>query len=86
MIRPQLPLDDGSPLPCRGNAIYRDLVQASVMVGVDTLCLAVPNGCRYRSSGKDAVSRDYEKALQIAEAVFGHSRIRLPYRLILIGH
>jgi len=42
-----------------GNAVYRDFVQAAVMVGVEHLCLAVSNVYRYRSSGKPATSRDY---------------------------
>ncbi len=69
-----------------GNAVYRDLVQAAVMVGVDHLCLAVANVYRYRSSGKPAASRDYENTKQVAEAIYGHSRLSLPYNLILIGY
>jgi hypothetical protein len=69
-----------------GNAVYRDLVQAAVMVGVDYLCLAVANVYRYRSSGKPAASRDYANTLQVAEAIYGHSRLRLPYNLVLIGY
>src|SRR5918994_1037541 len=69
-----------------GNAVYRDLVQAAVMVGVEYLCLAVSNVYRYRSSGKPATSRDYANTLQVAEAIYGHSRLRLPYSLVLIGY
>ncbi len=32
-----------------GNAVYRDLIQAMVMVHVDHLCLAVPNRYKYRA-------------------------------------
>jgi hypothetical protein len=69
-----------------GNAVYRDLVQAAVMVGVEHLCLAVSNVYRYKSSGKPAVSRDYTNTRQLAEAIYGHCRIHLPYRLILVGY
>lgn len=69
-----------------GNAIYRDLIQASVMVGVDYLCLAVSNAYRYTSGGKPAVSRDYSNTRQVAEALYGHGRLTLPYGLILIGY
>jgi hypothetical protein len=69
-----------------GNAVYRDLVQAAVMVGADYLCLAVSNVYRYQPSGRPATSRDYENARQLAEAIYGHSRLRLPYDLILIGY
>ena len=42
-----------------GNAVYRDLVQALVMVQVDTLFLAIPNAYKYTSGGGSTVSQDY---------------------------
>ncbi len=69
-----------------GNAVYRDLVQAAVMVGVEHLCLAVSNVYRYRSLGRPATSRDYENTSLLAEAIYGHSRLCLPYNLVLIGY
>ncbi len=44
-----------------GNAVYRDLIQALVMVNVSYLVLAVANGYRYKSGGKVTVSADYDK-------------------------
>ena len=69
-----------------GNAVYRDLIQASVMVGVDFLCLAVPNSYKFNSSGRSTISRDYENTRDLADAVYGHSRVKLPYRLVVIGY
>ena len=69
-----------------GNAIYRDLIQALVMVELETLVLAVPNGYRYKTSGHDATSQDYEKTCNVADALFGHTRVQLPYRLVLVGY
>jgi hypothetical protein len=69
-----------------GNAVYRDLVQAAVMVGVEHLCLAVSNVYRYKSSGKPTASRDYANTRLLAEAIYGHSRLRLPYNLVLVGY
>lgn len=69
-----------------GNAVYRDLIQALVMVEVDVLVLAVPNTYRYRNGDKVAVSRDYENTCAVADALFGHTRIRMPYRLVVIGY
>lgn len=69
-----------------GNAVYRDLIQAAVMVGVDTLVLAVPNIYRYQTSGRSTASNDYSNTLDVADALFGHSRLRLPYRLVVIGY
>ena len=69
-----------------GNAIYRDLIQAMVMVQVDHLCLAVPNAYSFKSAGKWTLSRDYDNTIAVADAVFGHTRIRMPYGLTVIGY
>jgi hypothetical protein len=69
-----------------GNAIYRDLVQGFVMVEVDYLVIAVPNGYRYQSGKRAVISSDYSNALSVIETLYGHSRVTLPYRLILIGY
>lgn len=69
-----------------GNAVYRDLIQASLMVDLEYLCLAVPRSYRYQSGGKTTVSTDYDNTREVAAAVYGHSRIRMPYRLLLVGY
>lgn len=69
-----------------GNAFFRDLIQAAVMVDVEVLMIAVPNAYRFNSGGKPAFTRDYEKCREIAEALYGHQRLRLPYQLVLIGY
>jgi hypothetical protein len=69
-----------------GNAVYRDLVQAMVMVGMDHLCLAVPNSYKYKSGGKNVTSSDYDNTVAVADALFGHSRVAMPYGLTIIGY
>lgn len=69
-----------------GNAVYRDLVQALVMVQVDHLVLAVPNLYKYQSAGRNVASTDYENTNSVANALFGHTRMRLPYGLTVIGY
>jgi hypothetical protein len=69
-----------------GNAVYRDLIQALVMVHVDHLVLAVPNKYKYKSSGKDTISNDYTNTCSVAEALYSHTRIKLPYGLTVIGY
>jgi hypothetical protein len=69
-----------------GNAIYRDLVQGLVMVQVDFLVLAVPNAYKYQSGGRTVVSSDYENTVTVAETLFGHSRVKLPYSLLVVGY
>ena len=69
-----------------GNAVYRDLVQALIMVNVEHLVLAVANTYKYVSSGKAAMSKDYDNTLSVAEALYGHSRVRMPYGPTVIGY
>ncbi|MCS3862948.1 hypothetical protein GGP86_002737 [Salinibacter ruber] len=66
----------------QGNAIYRDLIQAMVMVRVGVLALAVPNIYKWKSGS----SPDFERTKSVAEALYGHSRVELPYGLLLIGY
>ena len=58
-----------------GNAVYRDLITACVMVQVEHLIIAVPNGYKYSQS---SVSKDYKKSVELGEALYGHSRVKLP--------
>lgn len=69
-----------------GNAIYRDLIQGLVMVQVDTLVLAVPNVYKYKSGGREATSSDYTNTGNVAQTLYGHTRLRMPYHLLLIGY
>ena len=69
-----------------GNAVYRDLVQALVMVNLEHLILAVPNAYRYKTNDREAISNDYANTIAVADALFGHSRIRMPFALCVIGY
>lgn len=69
-----------------GNAVYRDLIQAMVMVEVDHLCLAVPNEYKYRTGGRVTRSTDYLNTVAVAEALYGHSRVKIPYGLTVVGY
>ena len=69
-----------------GNAIYRDLIQALVMVEMDHLLLAVPQSYSYKSTGKMMASKDYEKTTSVAQALYGHTRIIMPFSLCVIGY
>jgi hypothetical protein len=70
----------------KGNAIYRDLIRASIMVGVKYLILAVPNRYQYFVSGKLSHSTDYDNTRDLAIALYGHDTFQLPYNLMLIGY
>jgi hypothetical protein len=69
-----------------GNAIYRGLVQALVMVQVDVLILAVPNTYKYKSGEHLVTSHDYDKTVSVAETLYSHSRFQFPYELAIIGY
>ncbi|WP_146202977.1 hypothetical protein [Silicimonas algicola] len=69
-----------------GNEVYRDRIQALVMVELNYLFLAVPLGYRYKSGGRNTVSRDYANAVWVCDALYGHSRITMHYSLCVIGY
>lgn len=69
-----------------GNAIYRDLIQGLVMVQVDILVLAIPNAYKYKSGGRDVSSSDYDNTVSVVETLYGHSRVRMPYTLVVLGY
>lgn len=69
-----------------GNAVYRDLVQSLVMVELDHLILVVPQTYKYFSGGKPMKSKDFENTKALVESLYGHTRMKLPYSLTLIGY
>lgn len=66
-----------------GNAFYRDIVQAMVMIDVDHLIICLLH--RY-SGGSGRGSSDYAKAVSIAESIYAHNRVKLPFGLTVIGY
>ena len=70
-----------------GNAIYRDLIQASLMVDARHLALAVPVEYRYKSGGRTVTEPSYAKTYSVVEAIYGSPRLQLPFAgLLLIGY
>ena len=69
-----------------GNAAYGDLIQALIMVQVDHLTLAGPNGYRYMSGGKPSVSTDCRNTCAVGDALYMHSTLQLPYGLTVVGY
>jgi hypothetical protein len=61
-----------------GNAIYRDLIQGSLMVDARFLVLGVP--VEYRYGTKPTREPSYAKTYSIVEAIYGSPRLRLPSR------
>jgi hypothetical protein len=70
-----------------GNAIYRDLIQGSLMVDARYLTLAVPFEYRYKSGKRTAREPSYMKTYSVVEAIYGSPRLELPFDgLLLIGY
>lgn len=70
-----------------GNAIYRDLIQGSLMVDARFLALAVPLEYRYGTSARLAREPSYAKTYSVVEAIYGSQRLALPFDgLLLIGY
>jgi hypothetical protein len=69
-----------------GNAIYRDLIQAMVMVDLEHLILAVPMAYKYMSGGRVTISKDFENTVSVADALYSHTRIKMPFTLTVIGY
>lgn len=66
----------------KGNAIYRDIVQALMMVQVDILALAVPNVYRY-SSGENPA---FKRTRTVVETLYDTDRYDPPFDMIVIGY
>lgn len=56
------------------------------MDGVDHLLIAVPNSYKYKSGGKAVSEAAYEKTVEVANALYGHARVQLPFSLVIIGY
>jgi hypothetical protein len=68
-----------------GNAIYRDLIQGSLMVDARFLALAVP--IEYRYGGRPSREPSYAKTYSVVEAIYGSPRLQLPFEgVLLIGY
>ena len=70
-----------------GNAIYRDVIQASLMVDARFLVLAVPVEYRYMSKGKLMKEPSYSKTYSVVDAIYGSPRLSLPFEgLLPVGY
>src|SRR5713101_2134393 len=71
----------------RGNAVYRDLVRASVLVDVRFLVLGVMVSYRHLSGGKEVTVSSYAETQEVLDAIYASGRLKLPFQgLLLIGY
>jgi hypothetical protein len=66
----------------QGNAIYRDLIQTSLLI--DARFLAVAVLIEYRFGRKATVSPDYRKTISVLDAIYASNRLQLPLEGVLI--
>jgi hypothetical protein len=68
----------------RGNAVYRDLVRTSLIVGARFLALGVMSEYRHQSGGKAIAVASYRDARDMLDAVFASQRLGLPFEGVLL--
>jgi hypothetical protein len=57
----------------RGNAVYRDLIEGSLLVDARYLALAAMQEYRHQSSGRPTVVRSYTDARNLLDAIYASS-------------
>lgn len=73
----------------RGNALYRDLIQTSLLVDARYLVLAVVQEYRHKLTAKEAgaVVQSYRDSRKILDGIYASSRLQLPLEgVLLIGY
>jgi hypothetical protein len=71
----------------RGNAAYRDLIRASLIVGAKYLALGVMLEYRHQSGGKTMHVKSYDEVKSQLDAVYASGRLNLPFEgLLLFGY
>ena len=70
-----------------GNAIYRDLIQTSLLIDAHFLVLGVLTEYHYKSGGKPMTSQNYRIVRSILDAIYASNRLSLPLEgILLIGY
>ncbi|MBV9870926.1 MAG: hypothetical protein JO214_09930, partial [Frankiaceae bacterium] len=71
----------------RGNAIYRDLIRASLVVNVRFLALGVMTEYRHLSKGKQQYVKSFHEAREQLDAIYASGQLVLPFQgLLLFGY
>jgi hypothetical protein len=68
----------------RGNAVYRDLIRTSLIVGAKYLVLGVMIEYRHMSGGRQIAVKSFEEARELLDAVFASGRLQLPFEGVLL--
>ncbi len=68
----------------RGNAVYRDLIRTSLIVGARYLALGVMRDYRHQSGTKTVSVASYRDARNQLDAIYASGRLALPFDGILL--
>ena len=68
----------------RGNALYRDLIRASLLVEVRYLVLGLMLSYRHKSSGREIDVASYREGREVLDAVYASGRLALPFEGVLL--
>ena len=71
----------------RGNAVYRDLIQTSLLVDAQHLVLAVQLTYRHQQSGREVTVQSYRDTQNLLNAIYASQRLQLPLEgILLVGY
>jgi hypothetical protein len=68
----------------RGNALYRDLIRASLLVDMKYLVLGLMLSYRHKSGGRDVDVASYRDGREVLDAVYASGRLSLPFEGVLL--
>jgi hypothetical protein len=68
----------------RGNAVYRDLIRASLIVGARFLALGLMSEYHHSQSGKTVTVQSFREARDQLDAIYASGRLILPFEGVLL--
>jgi len=71
----------------RGNALYRDLIRASLLVDIRYLVLGLMLSYKHKSAGRDVDVASDREGREVLDAVYASGRLALPFDgVLLLGY
>jgi hypothetical protein len=68
----------------KGNAVYRDLIRAALLVDIRFLALGVMLDYRHKLRGKQTSVASYRDAKAILDAIYESGRLQFPFQGVLL--
>jgi hypothetical protein len=71
----------------RGNAVYRDLIQTSLLVDARFLVLSVQLAYRHKTGEREVTVQSYRDTRNLLDAIYASNRLLLPLEgILLVGY